>query len=159
MSMPDFPPIDPCLSQESALNMILHSIALEEVALSHVINAEGEKIQAVIASMNIDGQCCFADMQKLLEVNKSVHDVLEQVKEMQMLLKSKMSRAIEYLPKPEPPLCPEPEPEPPPCFKPKPPCFCKPSHCPPKKICFCKCDCCMSAQVEFFLSGLKQRKR
>ena len=115
--MPDFSPIDPCLSRESALNMILHSIALEEVALSHIINAEGEKIQAIVASM--DKKCCSADMQILLNVNNSVRDVLEQVKELQMLLKSKMSRVMEYLP------CPEPKPP-----------------CPHEKPRTCKCDFC-----------------
>jgi hypothetical protein len=125
MSMPSFPPVDPSLNQESALNMILQSIALEEVALSHIINAEGEKIQAVVAA--VSRKCCDTDMQKVLEVNKSVHNVLEQVKEMQMLLKSKMSRALEYMPKPEP-LPPKPKPEP------KPPHCC----CPTGKTCFCK---------------------
>jgi len=129
MSMPEFPPIDPCLSQENALNMILHSIALEEAALSHVINAEGEKVQAVVASVNANKKCCLPDMQKLLDVNQSVYDVLEQIKEIQMLLKSKMNSVIEYLPKPDPPLyCPEPEPEPD-CLK------------PPEKICVCTYNC------------------
>ncbi len=45
MSMPELPQA-PDFTQEQALNMILSSIALEEVALSHIINAEGEKFNA-----------------------------------------------------------------------------------------------------------------
>lgn len=48
MSMPEFPTPNPDMTSEQALTMILSSIALEEVALSHIINAEGEKIQHVL---------------------------------------------------------------------------------------------------------------
>lgn len=44
MSMPEFPKPDPDFTPEKALTMILSSVALEEVALSHIINAEAEKI-------------------------------------------------------------------------------------------------------------------
>ena len=131
MSMPTLPPIDPELTKEVALYMVLQSIALEETALSRIIDAESEKIRAVVAY--IEKTCPDADVRKLLEANRSVHDVLEQVKDIQMILKSKMSRALEYLPKPEPP---SPEPKPP---KPRPPClcFCMPCCCPPPKDCVC----------------------
>jgi hypothetical protein len=132
MSMPNFPPVDPDLNRENALNMILQSIALEEAALSHIINAEGEKIQAAVAS--VQKKCCDADMQKLLEINRSVHDVLEQVRDIQMLLKSKMSRALEYMPRPEPPHS-KPEPI--------------PKCCPPEKIRACKCVFCEPATSIF----------
>lgn len=124
--MPNFPPIDPALSQESALNMILHSIALEETALSHVINAEGEKVQAVVTAMERNCHCHGSDISELLEVNKSVYDVLEQVKDIQMLLKSKMTRTLEHLPKPPAPCSPLPPPKPE-CNKCC--CICRPTSC------------------------------
>ena len=45
MSMPSFPPDGANLTREEALTMIIASIAMEELALSHILNAEGEKLQ------------------------------------------------------------------------------------------------------------------
>ena len=41
MSMPSFPNIDPPIQREDAVNQILSSIAMEELGLSHILNAEG----------------------------------------------------------------------------------------------------------------------
>ena len=45
MSLPSFPNIDPPIQREDAVNQILSSIAMEELGLSHILNAEGEKLQ------------------------------------------------------------------------------------------------------------------
>ena len=50
MSQPTFPQIDPPLSREGSLNQIIASIAMEELSLSHILNAEGEKLQYVLGS-------------------------------------------------------------------------------------------------------------
>ena len=44
MSQPKFPQIDPPLTREGSLNEIISSIASEELSLSHILNAEGEKL-------------------------------------------------------------------------------------------------------------------
>ena len=51
MSMPNFPTISPAITREDAVNQILSSIAMEELGLSHIINAEGEKLQYVLGTL------------------------------------------------------------------------------------------------------------
>ena len=50
MSMPTFPKNAPPLSREGSLNEIIASIAAEELSLSHILNAEGEKLQYVLGT-------------------------------------------------------------------------------------------------------------
>ncbi|WP_342580438.1 hypothetical protein [Ureibacillus sp. FSL W7-1570] len=54
MSMPNIPDISPKISidREDVINLLLASIALEEIGLAHIINAEGEKIQFAIGKLN-----------------------------------------------------------------------------------------------------------
>lgn len=91
MSMPEFPKLND-LTLEQAINSILTSIAMEEAALSHILNAEGEKIQFVLAN-----QC--TDLQKVLEINESVTSLVEQIIDLQIILKSKMRLAEKFIQK------------------------------------------------------------
>ena len=43
MSMPSFPKADTDITHENAINMILTSIAMEELALSHIMNADADR--------------------------------------------------------------------------------------------------------------------
>lgn len=111
MSIPEFPKPDANLTQEQALTMILSSIAMEEVALSHIMNAQGEKIQYILGSANCG--CRSSDLKDIVAVNKSVTNLMEIVLQNQMILKNKMEKVLEYLPKPTcppeppcPPVCP-----------------------------------------------------
>ena len=45
MSLPSFPRVDPPIDREDAVNQILSSIAMEELGLSHILTAEGEKLR------------------------------------------------------------------------------------------------------------------
>ncbi|MBE6886143.1 MAG: hypothetical protein IJY82_03620 [Oscillospiraceae bacterium] len=49
MSMPEIKCSDPSVSRQQAVNDLMESIALQEAALSHVLNAEGEKLQKIVA--------------------------------------------------------------------------------------------------------------
>jgi hypothetical protein len=99
--MPKLPTPDLCLTKEQSLHMILASIAMEEAALSHILNAEGEKIQYAIEN----AQKCGYEV--LLEVNQSAKDVIAMIIDLQMILKEKMKQAIASLPESRPP-CPWP---------------------------------------------------
>ncbi|MDR0287662.1 MAG: hypothetical protein LBI03_08185, partial [Clostridiales bacterium] len=88
MSLPEFPNSDDILTREQAINAILTSIAMEETALSHVINAEGEKIQYAIK--NVQNNNDDESIQKLIEVNRSASCLLERVMDLQIVLKNKM---------------------------------------------------------------------
>jgi len=96
MSMPAFPEMKDILSREEAINAILTSIAMEETALGHIMDAEGEKIQYAIKKIQAD-QCC-ADLQKLVDVNESAASMLDRLHDMQIILKSKLRLVLCALP-------------------------------------------------------------
>ena len=51
MSMPTLIDAIPNVGREDAINQILATIAMEELSLSHILNAEGEKIQFAVGTL------------------------------------------------------------------------------------------------------------
>jgi hypothetical protein len=102
MSMPNIPNITPniTVNREEVINLLLASIALEELGLAHIINAEGEKLQAVINSKN-------PSLCDLLAIDKSVDKVLKDVIKKEMLLQFKFENVLELLGMPQPKECPK----------------------------------------------------
>ena len=92
MSQPKFPQIDPPLTREGSLNQIISSIAAEELSLSHILNAEGEKLQYVLGTL--PGLNEAAALEEVLRVNESVQNTLSDVVAQQMLLSSKLGEAL-----------------------------------------------------------------
>ncbi|MCI8762410.1 MAG: collagen-like protein [Oscillospiraceae bacterium] len=92
MSLPTFPQIDPPLSREGSLNEIISSIAAEELSLSHILNAEGEKLQYVLGTL--PGLEDAAAFEEVMKVNRSVQDTLSDVMEQQALLTAKLTAAM-----------------------------------------------------------------
>jgi len=82
------------ISRDEAINRILSSIAMEELALSHVINAEGEKIQYVIGTLDDNMPPQPATIEDVLRVNESVERTLEVATRKQMILTQKMTEAL-----------------------------------------------------------------
>lgn len=66
-----------------AATALLQSIALEEAAISHILNAEGEKLQKAISLHN-------CDLKDLLEINRSVGEMVEKITNLEIVLKSKL---------------------------------------------------------------------
>lgn len=98
MSMPNIPDITPLitLTRNEVINMLLSSIALEEIGLSHIMNAEGEKIQRMLKFDNIT-------MVELLQVNRSVERMLRTILKNQMMLQFKLEDVIDLAAKDEGP--------------------------------------------------------
>ncbi|OEH94191.1 hypothetical protein [Bacillus solimangrovi] len=89
MGMPNFPEDFnglPDFEKNNVLLYLLASVGSEELALAHIMNAEGEKIQAAVAAFNDD--CLTID--DLLSVNDNVNDVLKTVIKKEMLLQFKV---------------------------------------------------------------------
>ncbi len=93
MSQPNFPIIDPPLTRDGSINEIIASIAAEELSLSHILNAEGEKLQYVLGTLPGLGES--ADIEDVLDVNKSVQRTLDEITQQQLLLGAKLSAALD----------------------------------------------------------------
>jgi PPE-repeat protein len=95
--MPSFPKIDPPIQREDAVNQILSSIAMEELGLSHILNAEGEKLQYILGTIpGLSGPP--ATVSDVLAANESVRSMLETAVQNQLFLKSKMQGALAAAP-------------------------------------------------------------
>lgn len=73
MGMPTFPNIKNPASQEEIIDRLLETIALEELALAHLVNAEAEKVQAVVKA----GIMGPVSAEEVHEINIGVAKVLD----------------------------------------------------------------------------------
>lgn len=71
------------INRSDAVTDIIQSVALQQTALSHILNAEGEKIQKVVGKDDVTTK-------KLLEVNKSVNAMVQSITRLEMVLQSKL---------------------------------------------------------------------
>ena len=80
MSMPkiECSHIDKCC----AASALLQSIALEETAISHILNAEGEKLQKAIS--------ISCTLKELLDINESIGNTIDKITSLELVLKSKL---------------------------------------------------------------------
>ena len=79
MSMPSFVAEVPEISRENAINQNIAAIALEELALSHILNAEGEKIQYVLGTLVVPdrGLSGGITIANLVDLDTTVASVLQ----------------------------------------------------------------------------------
>lgn len=95
MSQANLPNITPdiTLSRIESLDLIIASIALEELALAHILNAEAEKIQYVLGTL--PGLSPAATISNVLAVNESVNSVLQSATQKQMYLQNKLKSVLQ----------------------------------------------------------------
>lgn len=82
MGMPVITPSTTTRAQ--SITDIIESVALQETALSHILNAEGEKIQKMVAMQDVTPEI-------LLATNKSVESMVNAISKLEMILQSKLS--------------------------------------------------------------------
>jgi hypothetical protein len=99
MSFPTIPTITPSISinRTQVINLLLASIALEELGLSHIINAEAEKLQAVLGTLP-GLTVTTPSVSILLSVNREVRRSLQTVLKKQMLLEFKLEDILDIPP-------------------------------------------------------------
>jgi hypothetical protein len=106
MSMPNFEEIKADhFSRKDVLNLLLASIATEELALAHVINAEAEKIQFVIGTLHGHKPCPEPTIEDLLLIDRSVEKVLQTIIKKEIILQFKLEEVAELIETEEPQIC------------------------------------------------------
>jgi len=77
--MPNIPNVDAdiTLSKEDSVHLLLASIAFEELGQAHLINAEAEKIQYILGTLEGVATPPAPSIEELLEANRSVDRMLK----------------------------------------------------------------------------------
>lgn len=74
---------EPCIEHPNSCSDIIESIALIEASLSHILNAEGEKLQKIIASTD--------NINTILCANKAVNETIVNVTHLEIILHDKLA--------------------------------------------------------------------
>lgn len=82
MGMPVIKPSD--VTREESVGNIIESIAMEESAIAHILNAESEKLQKIINSPS-------PSVDELMDVNLSVKNTIEAAIRLEMVMLSKLN--------------------------------------------------------------------
>ena len=72
------------MPRSQAITDLFVSIALQQAALAHILNAEGEKIQKILSFDEITPET-------ILLVNKSVESMVNSISNLEILLSDKMA--------------------------------------------------------------------
>lgn len=93
MGMPTIPDIKPKIeiSIEETIKLLLASVAMEELSLAHIMNAEAEKIQEVVKTVSCN------KLEDLLCIDKSVERMMRDVIKKEMLLEFKFENILELI--------------------------------------------------------------
>ena len=87
MSMPTITTSPNPISMSQAITDLIESIALEETALSHILNAEGEKLQKVLAMEDVS-------LNQILDVNETVMNMVTTVNELEHTLRANLELVL-----------------------------------------------------------------
>ncbi|SDZ17761.1 hypothetical protein [Thermoactinomyces sp. DSM 45892] len=96
MSQANIPNISPVITitRDDAVNLLLASIALEELGLSHIINAEGEKIQYILGTLPGITPVQKPTISDLLALNASVRETIRELRRKEWILQEKLESIL-----------------------------------------------------------------
>ncbi|MDP4099429.1 hypothetical protein OIN60_22185 [Paenibacillus sp. P96] len=95
MSQANIPNITPTitLTREEAITLIIASIAMEELGLSHILNAEGEKLQYVLGTLP-GASLPPPTIGELLAVNESIRKTVRAAVKKSWILTNKLQSVL-----------------------------------------------------------------
>jgi len=93
MSTLNIPDID--INSEKSLNLLILAVALEELGLANIIQAEAEKIQFVLGALEKEYKKEPPTIDDLLKINKSAGQMIKRVIEKEMLIDFILEDAID----------------------------------------------------------------
>lgn len=108
MGFPNIPDINPVfeIDRDEVIDLILASIGLEELSLAHLINAEAEKIQRALGTLQIPGTTgeetddffgsLVTDLDGLLAINRSVNKTMKFLVHKEFLLLTKLEDVLDF---------------------------------------------------------------
>lgn len=99
MSQANIPNITPeiTVTRDDAVNLILASIAMQELGLSHILNAEAEKIQYALGTLSGGGVTPAPTFEEIISLNCNVKEMLEEVAKTEFILQNKMDSLKKFV--------------------------------------------------------------
>ncbi|MFB5762613.1 hypothetical protein [Paenibacillus medicaginis] len=96
MSQANIPNITPTITitREDAITLLIVSIAMEELGLSHILNAEGEKLQYVLGTLSDTIPPPNVTLDVLLAVNDSIRKTIKETTKKDWILSNKLQKAL-----------------------------------------------------------------
>lgn len=90
MSLPNIPDITPRidLKREEVIHLLLTSVAMDEISLSQILNAEGENMQRLLERDHVS-------LEDMIQMNRSVERMLRTMVGKQILLQFKLDQIME----------------------------------------------------------------
>ncbi len=85
-------PVIPKKTHYEAITDTIESIALEEIGIAHILNAEAEKLQAVACLIN-SGRIT---LEEAIKFQSSVERTIQTIIKMQILLEFKLDSTLEF---------------------------------------------------------------
>lgn len=97
MTFPTIPNTTPGINitAEEAVNLLLASVAFEELGLAHIINAEAEKIQFLLGTLPGQTTSVPPTIDDIISIDRSVQMMLRTVIKQQMLLQFKLEDVLD----------------------------------------------------------------